>query len=134
LDSATKIDATYLPSYVDDVVEFANLAAFPATGETAKIYVALDTGNTYRWSGSAYIQISDKVTSTGITDSTVVGRELVTAASPLAARKSINADFMVSAKDFGVVGDGAADDTAALQTWLTYVVNNRAQGFVPNCT
>jgi hypothetical protein len=52
-----KIPADYLPSYVDDVLEFANLAGFPATGETGKIYVALDTGFTYRWSGSEYIQI-----------------------------------------------------------------------------
>ena len=40
-----------------DVLEFANLAAFPVTGETGKIYLALDTNNTYRWSGSAYVQI-----------------------------------------------------------------------------
>jgi hypothetical protein len=52
------IDAARLPSYVDDVVEAANLAGFPATGETGKIYVALDTNKTYRWSGSAYIFIT----------------------------------------------------------------------------
>ena len=118
LDSATKIDATYLPSYVDDVVEFANLAAFPATGEAAKIYVALDTGNTYRWSGSAYIQISDKVTSTGITDSTVVGRALVTAASTAAARATVELgdDFdVINVKHHGVRGDGTTDDAAAIR-------------------
>jgi hypothetical protein len=58
LDGTAKISSTYLPSYVDDVLEYANLAAFPGTGETAKIYVALDTNKTYRWSGSAYIEIS----------------------------------------------------------------------------
>jgi len=52
-----KVPASQLPSYVDDVLEFANLAAFPATGETGKIYVALDTNLQYRWSGSAYVQI-----------------------------------------------------------------------------
>jgi hypothetical protein len=52
------IDAARLPSYVDDVIEGANLAAFPVTGETGKIYVALDTNKTYRWSGSAYIFIT----------------------------------------------------------------------------
>ena len=52
------IDAARLPSYVDDVIEGANLAAFPATGETGKIYVALDTNKTYRWSGSAYVYIT----------------------------------------------------------------------------
>lgn len=58
LDGAGKIVSAVLPSYVDDVVEYANLAAFPATGETGKIYVAIDTNKTYRWSGSAYIEIS----------------------------------------------------------------------------
>lgn len=52
------IDAARLPSYVDDVVEFANLASFPSTGETAKLYVALDTNKVYRWSGSTYIFIT----------------------------------------------------------------------------
>lgn len=53
-----KVPASQLPSYVDDVLEFADLASFPVTGETGIIYVALDTNYTYRWSGSAYIQIS----------------------------------------------------------------------------
>lgn len=52
------IDAARLPAYVDDVLEFANLASFPATGEAGKIYVALDTNKTYRWSGSVYIYIT----------------------------------------------------------------------------
>ena len=52
------IDAARLPSYVDDVVEAANLASLPVTGETGKIYVALDTNKTYRWSGSAYVYIT----------------------------------------------------------------------------
>jgi hypothetical protein len=52
------IDAARLPSYVDDVLEFANLASFPVTGETGKLYVALDTNKVYRWSGSTYIFIT----------------------------------------------------------------------------
>ena len=52
------IDAARLPAYVDDVLEFVNLAGFPAVGETGKIYVALDTNKAYRWSGSAYIYIT----------------------------------------------------------------------------
>ena len=58
--------SSLLPSYVDDVLEFTNLAGFPATGETSKIYVALDTNKAYRWSGSTYIEIS---ASPGTTDS-----------------------------------------------------------------
>lgn len=52
------VPASQLPSYVDDVLEFADLATFPAEGETGKIYVALDTNKCYRWSGSTYIQIT----------------------------------------------------------------------------
>lgn len=51
------IPAVNLPSYVDDVLEFANLAAFPLLGEMDVIYVAIDTNKTYRWSGSAYIEL-----------------------------------------------------------------------------
>lgn len=53
-----KVPASQLPSYVSDVAEYANLAAFPATGESAKIYVAKDTNKTYRWSGTGYVEIS----------------------------------------------------------------------------
>jgi hypothetical protein len=70
LGSDSKISSTYLPSYVDDVVEAANLAALPGTGETGKIYVTLDTNKTYRWSGSAYVEIS---ASPGSTDSVTEG-------------------------------------------------------------
>ena len=58
LDSGGKVPIAQLPSYVDDVLEFANLASFPATGSASVIYVALDTNLTYRWSGSAYVEIS----------------------------------------------------------------------------
>ena len=63
LDSAGKVATSQLPSYVDDVEEYANFASFPGTGETGKIYIAIDTGDVYRWSGSAYVQINDAVTS-----------------------------------------------------------------------
>ncbi|MGL4679983.1 MAG: hypothetical protein ACRCWC_11455, partial [Plesiomonas shigelloides] len=58
LDANGKVPNTQLPSYVDDVEEYADLASFPATGETGKIYVAKDTNKTYRWSGSAYVYIT----------------------------------------------------------------------------
>ena len=64
LDATTKVPAVYLPAYVDDVLEFANLAAFPVTGSTGVIYVALDTDKIYRWSGSIYVEISPSPGST----------------------------------------------------------------------
>jgi hypothetical protein len=70
LDATGKVAATQLPSYVDDVLEFANLAAFPASGEAGKIYTALDTNKIYRWSGSTYVEIS---ASPGSTDAVTEG-------------------------------------------------------------
>jgi hypothetical protein len=58
LDTGGKVPASQLPSYVDDVLEYSTLSAFPVTGEAGVIYVALDTNKIYRWSGSTYIQIS----------------------------------------------------------------------------
>lgn len=58
LDAGGKVLTGQLPSYVDDVIEAADYAALPGTGETGKIYVTLDDNKTYRWSGSAYTEIS----------------------------------------------------------------------------
>ena len=58
LGADSKVPASQLPSYVDDVLEYANQAAFPASGETGKIYVALDTNKAFRWSGTVYIYIT----------------------------------------------------------------------------
>lgn len=57
LDGGGKIASQYLPAFVDDVLEYANLAAFPATGSSGILYIAADTNFTYRWSGTAYVQI-----------------------------------------------------------------------------
>jgi hypothetical protein len=69
LDSTGKVPATQLPSYVDDIIEgtYSSSTAFytntvPSTlitPETGKIYVDLTTNKTYRWSGSAYVVVSE---------------------------------------------------------------------------
>ena len=60
--SATKLTGTVpqanLPSYVDDVVEVDDYDSLPPTGEAGKIYVDKETNKTYRWGGSAYVEIS----------------------------------------------------------------------------
>ena len=42
-----------------DVVEYNSKSAFPAIGETGKIYVDKSTNLTYRWNGSTYIQVDE---------------------------------------------------------------------------
>ncbi len=70
---ATKLEGTVptacLPSYVDDVLQYDKKADFPATGETGKIYVDKATNLTWRWGGSAYVEISPSL-ALGTTSST----------------------------------------------------------------
>ena len=58
LDGNGKVPASQLPSYVDDVEEYADKEHFPLNGEEDKIYVAMDTGFTYRWSGTQYVRLN----------------------------------------------------------------------------
>lgn len=58
LGADSLVSSAYLPSYVDDVLEYANLASFPGAGEAGKIYVDLATNKTYRWSGTVYVFIT----------------------------------------------------------------------------
>lgn len=69
LDANGKVPTSQLPSYVDDVLEYSAKSSFPTTGETGKIYVDTATNKTYRWSGSAYVEISASL-ALGTTSST----------------------------------------------------------------
>lgn len=80
LNASSKIDTTYLPSYVDDVVEAyprggqtelsqnwlsATDGGSALTPETGKIYILMADSTSYaantqfRWSGSAYVKLAD---------------------------------------------------------------------------
>lgn len=50
-----RVPASQLPSYVDDVLEVAEL---PASGESGKLYVVTGTNAVYRWSGSGFVEVS----------------------------------------------------------------------------
>lgn len=76
LDEFARIPPSQLPSYVDDVLDFATTAQFPATGEGGKIYIAINQGTAasptrqYRWTGSVYAEINP---SPGTTDALAEG-------------------------------------------------------------
>lgn len=72
LGSDSKVPASYLPSFVDDVVDgylyngkFYKESAHTTeiTAESDKIYVDItdDVNKTYRWSGTAYVEISSSL-------------------------------------------------------------------------
>ena len=61
LDSTGRVPSSQLPSYVDDVRTYDSINDFPLTGEDGIIYIAKDTNKTYRWSGTAYVEISESL-------------------------------------------------------------------------
>ena len=89
-----KVPSGQLPSYVDDVLEFENKASFPAKGETGKIYVSKDANLTYRWSGTAYVEISASL-ALGETSSTAYagdkGKALATRLTAVEEKATANA-------------------------------------------
>lgn len=114
LDSSGLVPSTQLPSYVDDVLEYANLAGFPGTGESAKIYVAVDTAKTYRWSGSAYVEIS---ASPGTTDSLTEG--------------STNLYFTTTrARDSFSASTGISITDGAISTTITQYADSNARSAI----
>lgn len=61
LDQSGQIPASYLPSYVDDILEYPTFADLPQPGEPGKIYVTIDNDLAYRWSGNTYVEISKSI-------------------------------------------------------------------------
>ena len=117
LDSNGKVPSAQLPSYVDDVEEYASLSDFPATGETGKIYIAKDTNKQYRWSGTAYVEISESL-ALGETSSTAYAGN----------KGKANADAISAIKD-GATIDSFGDVETALGD---YIQKSSTAGLVKN--
>ena len=109
LDSGGKVASAQLPSYVDDVLPYTNLAGFPGTGESGKIYVAEDTGKTYRWSGSAYVVISETL-AIGTTSSTAKAGDYQPSWTDVTSKPTTFAP---------IIGSGAGDAVAGNDSRLT---------------
>lgn len=110
LGSDGKVPASQLPSYVDDVVEYAGQANFPTTGESGKIYVDTSANKCYRWSGSAYIAVASDL-ALGTTSST-----------------AFRGDYGAAAYAHGVTNKGAAFASGL------YKVTTNAEGHVTDAT
>ena len=108
LDSSGLVAAAQLPSYVDDVLEYA------------KIFVAVDTGKIYRWSGSVYVEISP---SPGSTDS-------VTEGSTNLYYTNTRADARITAAIGVTVASLTGTETLTSKTLTNPTVNNYTEGVV----
>jgi len=124
-----KIASTLLPSYVDDIIEVALFAALPA-GERGKIYVTLDTGKIYRWSGSDYVEI---ISSPGTTTDVPEGTNLyftnarASAAAPVQSVAGRVGSVTLTKNDVGLGNvDNTADADKPVSTAQQTALNGKA--------
>ena len=104
-----KIPAALLPSYVDDVLEFASESAFPRPGESGKIYIATDTNKQYRWSGTQYAEISSSLALGETAQSAYPGDKGKKNAADISALKTGKQDA-ISGEQLAALNSGATKE------------------------
>lgn len=132
------IDAAHLPSYVDDVIEgYLNGGKFYTTksssgaysgeikAEAGKIYVDLSNNKTYRWSGSAYVIISETI-ALGTTHSSAGYGDESRAAYNHSTKTSGNPHHVTKTD----VGLGNVDNTADSAKSVKYATSAGSAGSV----
>lgn len=128
LDETGKVPSSQLPAYVDDIIEYNNSDEFPETGETGKIYVDLLSNLTYRWSGSAYIEISPSI-ALGETSSTAYRGDYGKVAYDHSQTKSGN-PHGVNKSDVGL-GNVENKSSETIRSEITKANVTNALGFEP---
>lgn len=133
---AGKVPAIQLPSFVDDVVEAQNFASLPTTGETGKIYVTLNDNKSFRWGGSAYIEISPSPGSTDSVPEGAVNKYFTPARALSAIPNADNATFglVKIGAGLGIGGDGALFAAAAAGSAMTIQEINPASNGASSVT
>jgi len=105
-------DLTSLPdlSVLADIVQVANYAALPGSGDANKVYITKDTGYMYRWSGSAYVQLTDQTA--------IWGQISGTLSSQTDLQSALNAKYNTPAGTTGqyVRGDGTLGTFPSIPT------------------
>ena len=102
LDSTGKVPEAQVPPCI---LEFDTKAAFPATGKVNKIYVSKNDNKTWRWNGTAYVEISASI-ALGETSSTAYAGN----------KGKANADAIASLNTWKST---ASSDISTLKTWKT---------------
>jgi len=124
------VPASQLPSYVDDIIEVANYAALPTTGEVGKIYITLDNNKIFRWSGSVYIEIAANTAVWGAITGTLSSQTdlqtaldtkalktiTITPSAPLSGGGDLSANRTISISQSNATTDGYLSST----DWNTF--------------
>lgn len=129
LDGDAKVPAAYLPSYVDDVLEYATKTSFPVIGESGKIYVALDTNIQYRWSGTQYTELSKSLGLGEISSTAYPGNKGKKNADDIAAHKiDYNNPHRVTKSQVGLDRvDNTRDIDKPISTAVQKALNDKVQ-------
>lgn len=119
-----KVPVSQLPSYVDNILEFATIAALPNPGAGSTIYVittGVDIDKLFRWSGTMYIQVGGP----GYDGSDVIAEAAIRAAADIWLQNQIDAEIAArTTADTNEATTRAAADTN-LQNQITAEVTAR---------
>jgi hypothetical protein len=85
-----KVPAVQLPSFVDDVREYADAASLPAVGESGVLYITLDLLKYWRWTGSVYAEINPSPGSTDAVPEGAVNRYFTDARAQAAVQAALD--------------------------------------------
>lgn len=115
----TTAEKNKLATLTDEVLEYANVAAFPVTGVAGILYVALDTNYVYRWSGSIYVEVSVGITPAQVTALTFATPATIayTTEIPFTRMLTIITGKTLASNDTLTIGANPVEGAGA-QTWL----------------
>ena len=57
-----KVPLSELSGYIPETEEVATYSDLPNPGQTDLLYITLDDGKSYRWTGSTYVEVGDRNT------------------------------------------------------------------------
>jgi hypothetical protein len=125
--------------YVKDAAEDADIAAKINDTTPSQTRGALDALYLKQAdAASTYLPLSQKGANSGVASldsSGVVAQPPMLHASRHASGGADPLHGPLNAKlDFGAKGDGTTDDTAALQSFVTYCITNQREGYIPRGT
>jgi hypothetical protein len=132
LDEDGKVPSSQLPGYVDDVLAFDGLAAFPETGESGVVYLAADTNKTYRWSGSTYVVIGSDLALGETASTAYAGDKGKAVTDAFAAHKGAGGTGNHPLGNGSVAGFSINDFTATLKSKLEGIAEGATNVTVEN--
>lgn len=128
LNASGIIPSDQLPSYVDDVLEFASVSQFPVPGESEKIYISTSNNHQYRWSGTQYVDLSSIDITNFINDNAGIGvTDKVWSANKSATEQNRKADKADTVLDT-TLSHGRLQETTVGADSVAYGSNVGASG------